>query len=264
MSHLPFGILTTVFSETFAIFAPLHSCASLFRLPKAKKKNPPGQARFASEFKKNWLIVLAFFGALLHTRAMAIDDTPPRLMSIRQVIRMAYLKCLFMKSARNWPGYAMFLLSAACFGAAPAPSASPAGESSPVTVTEDATSFTMSNGIVMVKSAKQNGDIQSLVYKGVETLTDKSGHAGGYWSHDASGGTPHPTKILIDPKDNGGERSEVSVKAVSDGHKMGPPAGLAAGAEGDFPADIEIRYALARELDGGFDDRAAQYSGDLV
>jgi rhamnogalacturonan endolyase len=151
-----------------------------------------------------------------------------------------------MKSPRNWIGYALFILSA-CFGAAPAYSAAPKDEAPPVTVTEDGTSsFTMSNGIVTATISKRNGDIQSLVYKGVETLTDKSGRAGGYWSHDASGGTDHITKILIDPKDNGGERAEVSVKAVSGGHKMGHPAGLPAGAEGDFPADIEIRYAMER------------------
>ena len=165
---------------------------------------------------------------------------------------MPHLKSVFAKSARNWVWHGIFVLSAACFGAAPAPSAAPTGGPGPVTVTEDAASFTMSNGIVTAKIAKANGDIQSLVYNGVETLTDKSGRAGGYWSHDASGGTEHLTKILIDPKDNGGERAEVSVKAVSGGHKMGRPAGLAAGAEGDFPADIEIRYAMARGEPGTY------------
>ncbi len=140
----------------------------------------------------------------------------------------------------------MLLFSAACFGAVLGPLAARTAEPGPVTVSEDATSFTMSNGIVTAKIAKRNGDLQSLEYKGVETLTGKSGHAGGYWSHDASGGTEHLTRILIDPKDNGGARAEVSVKAVAGGHRLGHPAGLASGAEGDFPADIEIRYALGR------------------
>jgi rhamnogalacturonan endolyase len=108
----------------------------------------------------------------------------------------------------------------------------------------------MDNGIVTARISKTNGDIQSLVYRGTETLTDKSGRAGGYWSHDASGGTDHITKITIDPKDNSGARAEVSVKGVSGGHKMGHPAGLPAGAEGDFPADIEIRYAMGRGQPG--------------
>jgi rhamnogalacturonan endolyase len=114
-----------------------------------------------------------------------------------------------------------------------------------VTVQQDDASFTLSNGIVTAKIAKRNGDIISLVYKGIETLTDKSGHAGGYWSHDAS--SPDQIKqITIDPASNGGERGEVSVKGISNGRRLGRPAGLAAGAEGDFPADIEIRYALGK------------------
>jgi rhamnogalacturonan endolyase len=115
-----------------------------------------------------------------------------------------------------------------------------------VTISEDESSFVLSNGILTARVAKRNGDLQSLTYKGIETLTDRSGHAGGYWSHDASGGIEHQAKISIDPKTNGGDRGEVSVKAISGGRRMGHPAGLPAGAEGDFPADIEIRYALGR------------------
>lgn len=121
----------------------------------------------------------------------------------------------------------------------------------PVTVTEDATSFTMSNGIVTAKVLKRNGDLASLLYKGVETLTDKSGHAGGYWSHDANSPTME-TKITIDPNANGGARAEVSVKGISNGRRLGRPAGLAAGAEGDFPADIEIRYSVGRGESGTY------------
>jgi rhamnogalacturonan endolyase len=122
----------------------------------------------------------------------------------------------------------------------------------PVTISEDAASFTLSNGIVTVRVDKRTGDMQSLVYKGAETITNLSGHPGGYWSHDAAGGVDHQTKITIDPKTNGGERGEVSVKAISGGRRMGHPAGLPAGAEGDFPADIEIRYAMARGEPGTY------------
>jgi rhamnogalacturonan endolyase len=115
-----------------------------------------------------------------------------------------------------------------------------------VTISQDASSFVLSNGIVTARVSKRNGDLQSLLYKEIETLTDRSGHPGGYWSHDAGGGIEHQTKITIDPKTNSGDRGEVSVKAISGGHRMGHPAGLPAGAEGDFPADIEIRYALGR------------------
>jgi rhamnogalacturonan endolyase len=124
----------------------------------------------------------------------------------------------------------------------------PATGGSAVTVTEDETAFTMSNGIITARVLKRNGDLNSLKFKGTETLTDQSGHAGAYWSHDASGGVKTITKVTIDPASNGGERAEVSVKGISGGKKMGHPAGGAA--DGDFPVDIEIRYTLGKEDQG--------------
>ncbi len=56
------------------------------------------------------------------------------------------------------------------------------------------------------------------------------------------------TKVTIDPADNGGERAEVSVKGISGGIKMGHGPG--ASADGDFPADIDIRYAMDRGASG--------------
>lgn len=88
----------------------------------------------------------------------------------------------------------------------------------------------------------------SLEYKGLEVLTDKSGHAGGYWSHDTTGGQKTVSRVTIDPRANGGERGEVSVKGISGGKRMGHGPGAAAG--GDFPADIEIRYSLGRNDSG--------------
>ena len=113
-----------------------------------------------------------------------------------------------------------------------------------VTLLEDKTTFTLSNGIVTAGILKSNGDIRSLLYKGSELLTDKSGHPGGYWSHDTTGGADLVTRVTIDPADNGGERAEVSIKGISGGIKMGHGPGAAP--DGDFPADIEIRYALGR------------------
>jgi rhamnogalacturonan endolyase len=113
-----------------------------------------------------------------------------------------------------------------------------------VAVAEDSSSFTLSNGIVTARVSKRSGDLTSLQYMGLETLTDKSGHAGGYWSHDTTGGKETITRVTIDPRTNSGERGEVSVKGISGGLKMGHGPGAAAG--GDFPADIEIRYCLGR------------------
>jgi len=129
-------------------------------------------------------------------------------------------------------------------GFAAAPRAALRAQASAVSVTENATSFTLSNGIVTVRILKNNGDIRSLQYKGTEILTDQSGHAGGYWSHDTTGGKAIETKVTIDPVRNGGERAEVSVKGISGGIKMGHGPGAAA--DGDFPADIDIRYTLGR------------------
>jgi rhamnogalacturonan endolyase len=118
----------------------------------------------------------------------------------------------------------------------------------PVTLTEDDAGFTLVNGIVTAHVSKKAGDLTSLQFKGQELLTDKSGRAGGYWSHDASGGIKTITQVTLDPAKNGGDRAEVSVKGISGGKKMGHPAGGAA--DGDFPADIEIRYCLGRGESG--------------
>jgi rhamnogalacturonan endolyase len=121
-------------------------------------------------------------------------------------------------------------------------------DADPVKIGEDDSSFTISNGIITAKISKRNGDMTSLIYKGTETLTDKSGHAGAYWSHDTTGGINTVTKITIDPKSNGGRRGEVSVKGISGGRKMGHGPGAAP--DGDFPADVEIRYNMGRDESG--------------
>ena len=79
-----------------------------------------------------------------------------------------------------------------------------------VTIGDEPSAFTLSNGIVTARVSKRSGDLTSLQFKGTETLNDRSGHAGGYWSHDATGGKETVTRVTIDPKANGGERGEVS------------------------------------------------------
>jgi rhamnogalacturonan endolyase len=123
-----------------------------------------------------------------------------------------------------------------------------AQEKPQVRVEEDPTAFILSNGIVTARVAKRSGDLTSLRYQETELLTDKSGHPGGYWSHDTTGGAQTLARITIDPRANGGARGEVSVKGISGGRRMGHGPGAASG--GDFPADIEIRYTLGREDSG--------------
>jgi rhamnogalacturonan endolyase len=124
----------------------------------------------------------------------------------------------------------------------------PASGAPPVTIQEDQSSYTLANGILTARISKQSGDLTSLVYKDMELLTNKSGHAGAYWSHDTSGGVQTIAKVSIDPQSNGQDRAEVSVKGISGGRKMGHGAGAAP--DGNFPADIEIRHSLGRGESG--------------
>ena len=107
-----------------------------------------------------------------------------------------------------------------------------------VTVHEDENLFVLDNGIVTAHIGKRSGDLISLKYKNLEML-DGGTRSPGYWSHNAARGK-QLDRITIDPKTNGGERGEVSVKGISDSKQMGGGPG------GSVIADIEIRYALGR------------------
>lgn len=107
-----------------------------------------------------------------------------------------------------------------------------------VTVAEDDNTFTLDNGIVAARVTKRSGDLVSLKYKNLEML-DAGSRQAAYWSHNAARGQQQ-TGITINPKTNGGERGEVSVKGMANGNQMGSGPG------GSVIADIEIRYALGR------------------
>jgi len=108
-----------------------------------------------------------------------------------------------------------------------------------VTLEQNDTSFILANGVVRVAVAKRSGDLMSLKYKGLEMLDTVSGHQAAYWSHNAAG-SQKVTQVTIDPRDNGGERAEVSIKGISGGNRLGSGPG------GSVVADVEIRYALGR------------------
>ena len=112
-----------------------------------------------------------------------------------------------------------------------------------VTVSEDSYSYTLDNGIVTARVAKRSGDLTSIKYKKLEMLDADSGRQAAYWSHNAARGQQE-TRITIDPKANGGERGEVSIRGISGGNSMGSGPG------GGVIADIEIRYALGRGESG--------------
>ena len=114
-----------------------------------------------------------------------------------------------------------------------------AAPNSSVVVSENENSFTLANGIVTAEVAKRSGDLTSLKYHGLEMLDAHGGRQAAYWSHNAARGQ-QITRITIDPKTNGGERGEVSIKGISGGNQMGSGPG------GSVIADIEIRFALGR------------------
>jgi rhamnogalacturonan endolyase len=155
-----------------------------------------------------------------------------------------------------------------------------------VMLTEDASAYTLSNGIVTARVDKTSGDLLSMKYNGTEMLGtvagpdglpdtkfDKPGknsrgfgpftdHQYGFWSHDTDGPNPTIDKVTIDPKTNGGARAEVSMKGISGGKPMG------AGPGGSFIADIEIRYSLGRGDSGIYTysifDHPAEYPASVL
>lgn len=142
------------------------------------------------------------------------------------------------------------------------PAAAPARQTpAPVRVAETAETFTLSNGVITAVVNKRNGDLLSMTYKGVETITpDSAGHSGVYWSHDATGGRDVTARVTIDPKANGGERAEVSIKGISGGVKMGHGPGTPS--DGDLPVDIDIRFAIERGQPGVYTYTAFDHRPD--
>ncbi len=136
-----------------------------------------------------------------------------------------------------------------------------------MTITQDDATFTLDNGIIRAVVSRKSGDLISMKFKGTEMLatlqnpdgtpdlqTDPPGDPGrsqfgmtdhmyGFWSHDTISDRIE-SKITIDPAKNDSQRGEVSVKGFSDGKKLGHGPG--APRDGDFAADIEIRYALGK------------------
>jgi len=160
----------------------------------------------------------------------------------------------------------------------------------PVSLRENDQLYMLDNGIVVASVAKASGDLVSLRFKNMEMLAtfvkedgtpdlekdppgeNKAGlnrgmtdHQYGFWSHDAMGprGTGNATaRITIDPKTNGGERAEVSVKGISNGRLMG--TGPGAGAQGNFLTDIEIRWTLSRGDSGVYTYSAFEHKADYA
>jgi rhamnogalacturonan endolyase len=136
-------------------------------------------------------------------------------------------------------------LLSAFVAACAAPTVAAASTVTPVTVTDNGRTWTLDNGIVKAVINKRNGDMDSLFYKGIDTMGHDQGAESGYWEQDPSaaesaGGLTD--SLTIDPAKNGGDRAEVSIKGVTGGQielSSGAPGG------GTY-CDMEVRYALGR------------------
>lgn len=107
-----------------------------------------------------------------------------------------------------------------------------------VTLRESDRTFFLDNGILNVRIEKDTGEIFSIQYQGQELLAqDSSGGAlGGYWSSvgRARGGSQQSAVVRINPKDNQGERVEVSCNFHN------------APGTTNSPLDVDVRYSLGR------------------
>lgn len=116
---------------------------------------------------------------------------------------------------------------------------------SSVALSEDASSYTLTNKNIAAQVSKQSGDLVSLKYKNLELLEGGSGHPFAYWSHAPAKNSPIINSVTIDPAKNNGERAEISVKGFyKEGIKLGEGPG------GSTACDIEIRYALGKDDSG--------------
>jgi rhamnogalacturonan endolyase len=121
----------------------------------------------------------------------------------------------------------------------------------PATVTENSSSYILTNGYLTVTINKRTGDLTSLTTPAtttpnIELMGYLSGHHAGYWEQSPALAPRHETKITIQTPD----LVEVSVKGFSDGQSILGKRPTAAGQEGGLVADLEIRYTLARSAHG--------------
>jgi rhamnogalacturonan endolyase len=145
-------------------------------------------------------------------------------------------------------------LASSLHAADSAPVIAQAAANAPVTVKDDGTMFILDNGIVTARINKRNGDLEALLFRGLDTMGHDQGRAG-YWEQDPSAAAKVDglsQSITIDPAQNRGERAEVSIKGVTKGD---PKAGLTPGspgapAGGTINCDLEVRYALGRGESG--------------
>lgn len=113
-----------------------------------------------------------------------------------------------------------------------------AANAPPVSLGESERTFFLDNGILQVRIEKPTGEVFSIRYRGLELLAQNSsgGALGGYWSSvgRARGGSQQSAVVRIDPRNNDGERVEVSCNFHN------------APGSTNSPLDVDVRYALGR------------------
>jgi rhamnogalacturonan endolyase len=127
-----------------------------------------------------------------------------------------------------------FVVAAPMLRAAELPPVAKPAVNTPVTVTDDGTTWTLDNGLVKATIRKATSVIQSLVYHGVSVVGPSEN-----WEQVPSGQVT--SSITIDPKTNGGQRGEIAIKGVNSGR-----------------IDIEVRYSMERGVSGFY--TYAQYT----
>jgi len=127
--------------------------------------------------------------------------------------------------------------------ALPAVAAAPA-TSAPVTLTENAESYILSNGIVTATIRKAEGDMTSLQYRGFELMGHDSGHQAGYWENAPNNGE---AKVTIDPLKNHGQRAEISITGSGGGFIQETRYAVGRGESGVYTYAI---YSHTADMDG--------------
>jgi len=130
------------------------------------------------------------------------------------------------------------LLGLVCFTSTLQPTTFAAQAAEPVSLRESERTYFLDNGILLVRIEKSTGEIFSIRYRDQELLaqTSSGGALGGYWSSvgRARGGSEISAVVRIDPKDNNGNRVEVSCNFHNPEWKA------------DSPLDVDVRYSLGR------------------
>jgi rhamnogalacturonan endolyase len=99
--------------------------------------------------------------------------------------------------------------------------------------------YVLQNSWVRAEISRISGDLLSLKYNGLETMSGGRDH--GYWEQNPSDAASLSDGISIDPATNQGQRAEVYIRGKANGKELGRTS------SGPMICDLEIRYSLGRD-----------------